>query len=307
MKNNISIIQKVKKQKTINHNYLPNDINKKVDLIFERYQINDNWDENKEYYEKFLWELKAERKKSHALLKTNLKVDRKKLSKTLKLNDVEKKKVKSTISTNNNKKKSSLLHSFFKKTLIQKKKKENNNFFENIKKEDLEVIIEKPNLQMTNNIQLFFQSPKKRKNSLDLKKEENKTMKNNMINHKIIDSTKIYSTLINKGNPFETDFDIENNYRISTFCNLELNEKKREEITKTLFNKVEKNFISNATKIEFNKNSDIKISNNTYDNNIENKKSDKSDKNENNVFIYTIKDDSGEKKKLKFCCCIPMK
>ena len=192
MKNNISIIQKVKKQKTINHNYLPNDINKKVDLIFERYQINDNWDENKEYYEKFLWEIKAERKKSHALLKTNLKVDRKKLSKTLKLNDVEKKKVKSTISTNNNKKKSSLLHSFFKKTLIQKKKKESNNFFENIKKEDLEVIIEKPNLQMTNNIQLFFQSPKKRKNSLDLKKEENKKMKNNMINHKIIDSTKIY-------------------------------------------------------------------------------------------------------------------
>ena len=127
MKNNISIVDKVKKQRTITANYLSNQLNKKVDSILKntllldknknRELINDEQDDNKEYYENFLTKLKAERKKSHAFLKTNIKVERKKKSKTLKLNEEEKKKVKTTL--NNNRRKS-MLHIYLRKSLIQK-------------------------------------------------------------------------------------------------------------------------------------------------------------------------------------------
>ena len=102
MKNNISAVDKVQKQRTITANYLSDELNKKVDSILQktflldktknRDRVNDEWDDNKEYYENFLTKLKAERKKSHVFLKTNIKVERKKKSKTLKLNEEEKKK-----------------------------------------------------------------------------------------------------------------------------------------------------------------------------------------------------------------------
>ena len=40
MKNNISIIQQIRKQKTMNHHVqFPNDFNKKVDLIIKRTKL----------------------------------------------------------------------------------------------------------------------------------------------------------------------------------------------------------------------------------------------------------------------------
>ena len=165
MKNNISAVDKVQKQRTITANYLSDELNKKVDSILQktflldktknRDRVNDEWDDNKEYYENFLTKLKAERKKSHVFLKTNIKVERKKKSKTLKLNEEEKKKVKTTL--NNNRRKS-MLHIYLRKSLIQKKNKE----IDNLKQEKLEPIIEKPSLKMSNNIQLFIQETKKK-------------------------------------------------------------------------------------------------------------------------------------------------
>ena len=103
MKNNIVNVENIQKQKTFAQDYLSNEINKKVDSILRRSQIlykkksknlMNNWeeDDNKEYYENFLIQLKAERKKSNTLFKSGLKIERKRKSKTLKLNDDEKKK-----------------------------------------------------------------------------------------------------------------------------------------------------------------------------------------------------------------------
>ena len=312
MKNNISIIQQVRKQKTMNHHVqFPNDFNKKVDLIIKRTKLLekkknkdiDDWYDNKDYYENFLTQLKAERKKSHALLKTNLKVDRKRKSRTINLNEIEKSKIKSTISNS----KKSILHDFLRKTLLFSKK--NNVIKTNIenKIDNLSPIIEKRSLKMVSNVQLFIESPnKKNKNFSSFKND--KKIKNESPNNKI-------NSLVNKISPFEKEFGILNdNYRLSTFCNMELDEKKREKITKSIFDSiipVKDNFISNATKIEFKKNSD-----NTIDNNIKNIDFENVNKNNNieertikdgNVFIYTIKDESNKKKKLNICCCIPLK
>ena len=308
---NISVIQKVSKQKTLNHVQFTEDFNNKIDLIFKNNEYleknknkNDesDWDDNKEYYENFLIKLKAERKKSHALLKTNLKVDRKNKSKTINLNELEKTKVKSTISNNNKK---SILHSFLRKTLIfSKKNNVINNKLEN-KIEDLNKKIHKPSLKMVSNVQLFIESPNKNKSKFSNFKNEKK-IKSNSPNNKI-------NSLINKVNPFEKDFGILNdNYRLSTFCNMELDEKKREKITKSIFESiipVKENFISNATKIEFKKNCDNTIDNNFKnidDENNNNLIEERTNKNDN-VFVYKIKDESNKKKKLNICCCIPIK
>ncbi len=308
---NISVIQKVSKQKTLNHVQFTGDFNNKIDLIFKNNEYleknknkNDesDWDDNKEYYENFLIKLKAERKKSHALLKTNLKVDRKNKSKTINLNELEKTKVKSTISNNNKK---SILHSFLRKTLIfSKKNNVINNKLEN-KIDDLNKKIHKPSLKMVSNVQLFIESPNKNKSKFSNFKIE-KTIKSNSPNNKI-------NSLINKVNPFEKDFGILNdNYRLSTFCNMELDEKKREKITKSIFESiipVKENFISNATKIEFKKNCDNTIDNNFKnidDENNNNLIEERTIKNDN-VFVYKIKDESNKKKKLNICCCIPIK
>ena len=307
---NISVIQKVSKQKTLNHVQFTGDFNNKIDLIFKNNEYleknknkNDesDWDDNKEYYENFLIKLKAERKKSHALLKTNLKVDRKNKSKTINLNELEKTKVKSTISNN----KKSILHSFLRKTLIfSKKNNVINNKLEN-KIEDLNKKIHKPSLKMVSNVQLFIESPNKNKSKFSNFKNEKK-IKSNSPNNKI-------NSLVNKVNPFEKDFGILNdNYRLSTFCNMELDEKKREKITKSIFESiipVKENFISNATKIEFKKNCDNTIDNNFKnidDENNNNLIEERTIKNDN-VFVYKIKDESNKKKKLNICCCIPIK
>ena len=307
---NILVVQKIRKQKTLNHVQFSYDFNNKVDLILKKTElfeknknkiIDNEWEDNKEYYENFLIKLKADRKKSHGLLKTNLKVDRKKKYQTINLNDIEKTKVKSTISNN----KKSLLHSFLRKSLIFSSKKNSKTSVEN-KIENLQKIIKNPSLKIVSNVQFFIKSPNQIKTTFSHFKIEKKK-KNKSPNNKI-------NSLVNKINPFEKEFGILNdNYRLSTFCNMELDEKKREKITKSIFDSiipVKDNFISNATKIEFKKNCD-----NTIDNNIkiideENKNNnlieERSIKNEN-VFIYTIKDESNKKKKLNICCCIPIK
>ena len=353
MKNNISAVDKVKKQRTITTNYLSNKLNKKVDSILQKSflldksknkdRLNDEWDDNKEYYENFLIKLKAERQESNALCKTNIKVERKKKSKTLKLSEDEKKKVKTTL--NNNRRKS-MFHSYLRKSLIQKKNKE----IENIKQEKLEPIIEKPSLIMSNNIQFFIQETKKN-NKINLKEEEdnnnnninnnnncnnntnNNNNCNNNNNNNLNNNNKNYFSVVDIENIFEKEFGkIEKkNNKFSTFCNFELDNKKRKEIQKGIIEKliipVEQNFISNATKIEFKKNSDMGLTNNSIDKHINTDKNitiknipEENDikKNENlieantngineNIFIYTIKDDSHKKKKFTFCCCLPIK
>ena len=94
MKNNFPDDENFKKLKTFNQDYLTNELNRKVDSILERTQILDkkknknimnNWEEdNKEYYENFLIKLKAERKKSHINIKSGIKFERKRKSKTFK-------------------------------------------------------------------------------------------------------------------------------------------------------------------------------------------------------------------------------
>ena len=94
MKNNFPDDENFKKLKTFNQDYLTNELNRKVDSILERTQILDkkknqkimnNWEkDNKEYYENFLIKLKAERKKSHINIKSGIKFERKRKSKTFK-------------------------------------------------------------------------------------------------------------------------------------------------------------------------------------------------------------------------------
>ena len=317
MKNNIVNVENIQKQKTFAQDYLSNEINKKVDSILRRSQIlykkksknlMNNWeeDDNKEYYENFLIQLKAERKKSNTLFKSGLKIERKRKSKTLKLNDDEKKKVKTAL---NKKRRKSMFHSLLRKSLIFKKKP----IIENIKEEKLEPIIESPSLQMSNNIQLFFKETPKKKVKISFETKDPKQNNDNDNIHIVKNSNKIFSSLITKENPYKKEFNtFEKNNRIFTFDKLELNEKKREEIIKGVYDKimspVEKSFISNATKIEFKNNSLIEnnIKNNIIENDNKKIEIDTNGNNDNNVFIYTIKDERIKKKKF-FCCCIPLK
>ena len=268
-----------------------------------------NWEEdNKEYYENFLIKLKAERKKSHINIKSGIKLERKRKSKTFKPNEIEKKKINTTL--NNNRRKS-MMHSFLRKSLLFKKIKEP--IIENIKEEKLEPIIESPSLQMSNNIQLFFKETPKKKVKISFETKNTKQNNNNDNIHKVKNSNKRFSSLITKENPYKKEFNIlEKNNRIFTFDKLELNEKKREEIIKGVYDKimspVEKSFISNATKIEFKNNSliDNNIKNNIIENDNKKIEIDTNGNNDNNVFIYTINDESIKRKKF-FCCCIPLK
>ena len=313
MKNNIVNVENIKKQKTFAQDYLSNEINKKVDSILRRSQIlykkksknlMNNWeeDDNKEYYENFLIQLKAERKKSNTLFKSGLKIERKRKSKTLKLNDDEKKRRKS------------MFHSLLRKSLIFKKKP----IIENIKEEKLEPIIESPSLQMSNNIQLFFKETPKKKVKISFETKNPKQNNDNDNIHIVKNSNKIFSSLITKENPYKKEFNtFEKNNRIFTFDKLELNEKKREEIIKGVYdqiiNPVEKSFISNATKIELKKDKESNSKNNNNEN--DNKKieivnvgtnGNNDYNNNNNVFIYTINENSAKRKKF-FCCCVPLK
>ena len=322
MKNNFPDDENFKKLKTFNQDYLTNELNRKVDSILERTQILDkkknknimnNWEEdNKEYYENFLIKLKAERKKSHINIKSGIKFERKRKSKTFKLNETEKKKINTTL--NNNRRKS-MMHSFLRKSLLFKKIKEP--IIENIKEEKLESVIEKNSFQMSKNIQIFIKETSKKeiKNNLNDKKK-NKKKKNSSYNE--INDNNIFSSLIIKENPFEKDFKIlNNNNRIFTFEKIKINEKKREEITKRIYdqiiNPVEKSFISNATKIELKKDKESNSKNNNNEN--DNKKieivnvgtnGNNDYNNNNNVFIYTINENSTKRKKF-FCCCVPLK
>ncbi len=178
---NILVVQKIRKQKTLNHVQFSYDFNNKVDLILKKTElfeknknkiIDNEWEDNKEYYENFLIKLKADRKKSHGLLKTNLKVDRKKKYQTINLNDIEKTKVKSTISNN----KKSLLHSFLRKSLIFSSKKNSKTSVEN-KIENLQKIIKNPSLKIVSNVQFFIKSPNQIKTTFSHFKIEKKKKK----------------------------------------------------------------------------------------------------------------------------------
>ena len=191
MKNNFPDDENFKKLKTFNQDYLTNELNRKVDSILERTQILDkkknknimnNWEEdNKEYYENFLIKLKAERKKSHINIKSGIKFERKRKSKTFKLNETEKKKINTTL--NNNRRKS-MMHSFLRKSLLFKKIKEP--IIENIKEEKLESVIEKNSFQMSKNIQIFIKETSKKeiKNNLNDKKKNKKKKKKKRRNYK---------------------------------------------------------------------------------------------------------------------------
>ena len=170
---------------------------------------------------------------------------------------------------------------------------------------------------MSKNIQIFIKETSKKeiKNNLNDKKK-NKKKKNSSYNE--INDNNIFSSLIIKENPFEKDFKIlNNNNRIFTFEKIKINEKKREEITKRIYdqiiNPVEKSFISNATKIELKKDKESNSKNNNNEN--DNKKieivnvgtnGNNDYNNNNNVFIYTINENSAKRKKF-FCCCVPLK
>ena len=304
---------------------LSSDFNSKLDLILQNTEISNKqkkkslklYDNNDmEYYDKFLKNLENYKKRPSQIpqeFKQEMRIIRRKKSKTLKISKEEENNIKSTLKkfenhnsnnnsinnininkSNSNKK---LIKSLMKKSLLKKQ----NNFLFNVKTEKSDSTIlskNKSSIQVIHNIQFSLGDSKKKKSFSSFK--NNKKEEINEI--KAFE----FSSDINHENSLEKMFGkIKRFNRIKTYS-YSIDDKKREKISNDYFKNekiipIQSDFISNATKLDFSKkNSILKLKDDSKKNSQNN-----TQKNSEIISIYKL-NDNHKKKKCLFCCCFTL-
>ena len=317
------------------------ELNKEVNLILQKTELSNKqkkkslkkgiYDNDMEYYDKFLKNLENYKKRASQIpqeFKQEMRITRRKKSKTLKISKEEENNIKSTLKkfenhnsnnnsinnininkSNSNKK---LIKSLMKKSLLKKQ----NNFLFNVKTEKSDSTIlskNKSSIQVIHNIQFSLGDSKKKKSFSSFK--NNKKEEINEI--KAFELTKDNLTFVENPNQFTSNLDNDNLLdkifgkikkfnRIKTYSYSKIDKKKREKITNDFLNNekiipIQSDFISNATKLDFSKkNSILKLKDDSKKNSQNN-----TQKNSEIISIYKL-NDNHKKKKCLFCCCFTL-
>ena len=315
------------------------EFNKEIDLIIQKTDFPNKqkkkslkkgiYDNDMEYYEKFLKKLEKDKKRRPSQIpqvnKQTMRITRRKKSKTLKITKDEENNIESTLNkfednnlnnnSNNDIIKKTYSNKKLIKTLMRKSLKKQNNYLYNAKTEKSDSTIFSKNnnksLQMIHNIQFTLEQSKKKKSCSSFKK---KNLKLNQL--KTYELTKNYITFVEKPIQFSSDINHENSLekmfgkikrfnRIKTYS-YSIDDKKREKISNDYFKNekiipIQSDFISNATKLDFSKkNSILKLKDDSKKNSQNN-----TQKNSEIISIYKL-NDNHKKKKCLFCCCFTL-
>ena len=309
---------------------LSSDFNSKLDLILQNTEISNKqkkkslklYDNNDmEYYDKFL-------KNLHKDKNIPIKNTRRKKSKSLKITKEEENKISSSINDNNKKIKNLMKKSYLKKQ---------NHFLFNVKtqKSDSSSILPKVNqknsFQMINNIQFSIEESKKKKSFSNFKNQNNDKYNDNIKNKEeiknfeltndnitLIENPEVFLTYINQINLIEKIFENKKNLiKNKTFSYSKNIKKKRgkeiiENINIEKIIPIQSVCSSNATKIDFSKKNSFQ-ENSKENNTLKKKENDENininetQKNTQIINTYKLNDNSNKKKKILFCCCLPIK